>query len=145
MTQQYIYNIETGDSSHDGHCISESFPITSTCPPDEMREAHRFIVGLGIDDLTGNYGNTSVPMVVLDYLRGVGALDICAKNFFEEPYGIDRNMPFSDSNPEYRYSYSDGYLGFYLFLLRKIRPTYSFDLMAFDARLDIGGYGLYDS
>ena len=50
MTQQYIYNIEVGDSSHDGHCIAESFPITSTCPPDEMREAHRFIVDLGIDD-----------------------------------------------------------------------------------------------
>ena len=104
-----------------------------------------FIVDLGIDDLTGNYGNTSVPMKVLDYLRDVGALDICAKNFFEEPYSIDRTKPFSDNNPEYRYSYTDGYLGLYLFLLRKLRPTYSFDLIDFDARLDIGGYGLYDS
>ncbi len=125
-----------GDWSGDGHEITRSVTAHSNIPADELKAAYDLgVKATGVDltrDVCSDYRDSSLSAEVLAKLVAAGYAIPGMEN-------LSGNEIFDDT----QYLDPEEFAGIWLFIARKGNPELRVDLVENDARINIGGYGLF--
>lgn len=132
-----IYELEMGDESCDGHCLTKTRTICSPLSNEDMNAAYKSgseILGFNfITDVAAEYEDSSLSMEKLTKLR---SHNIATWKFEDEEYAEEGEVLESVGlNPE---NYSE----IYLEIIKLGNPDFSYETLE-GKNISIGGYGLF--